>query len=134
MKIDGSCYCGLLTYEAEVAPNPVFLCHCTDCQILSGSPYRALVMTKAEHFKLSGTPKIYIKTAESGKKRAQAFCAECGTQIYASDVKDPGWYTLRFGAIKQYRELGAPTRQIWCDSALPWAMNIEHTPKAARQK
>jgi hypothetical protein len=32
----------------------------------------------------SGTSKIYIKTAESGNKRAHAFCPECGTPIYAA--------------------------------------------------
>ena len=32
----------------------------------------------------SGTPKIYIKTAESGNKRAHAFCPGCGTPIYAA--------------------------------------------------
>ena len=30
---------------------------------------------------LKGEPKIYIKTAESGNKRAQAFCPECGTPV-----------------------------------------------------
>jgi Glutathione-dependent formaldehyde-activating enzyme len=30
----------------------------------------------------SGTPKIYIKAAESGNERAHSFCPECGTPIY----------------------------------------------------
>ena len=37
---------------------------------------------------LSGEPKVYVKTGESGTKRAQAFCPECGTQPFAYGV-DP---------------------------------------------
>ena len=43
MKIDGSCYCGYITYEATIDPEQIGICHCTDCQTLSGSPYRASV-------------------------------------------------------------------------------------------
>ena len=31
---------------------------------------------------LAGKPKEYVKTAESGGKRAQGFCPDCGTAIY----------------------------------------------------
>jgi hypothetical protein len=38
MKIDGRWHCGAITYEAEIDPDMVALCHCTDCQTWSGSP------------------------------------------------------------------------------------------------
>jgi hypothetical protein len=38
---------------------------------------------------LSGMPKTYIKTAESGNKRLHAFCGTCGTPIYSSAVENP---------------------------------------------
>jgi hypothetical protein len=37
MKIDGRCHCGEITFEAEVDPDALNICHCTDCQTLSGS-------------------------------------------------------------------------------------------------
>ena len=74
MKIDGRCHCGEITFEAEVDPNALYICHCTDCQTLSGSAFRANILAPAEHFLLlSGTPKTYIKTAESGNKRPSRF-------------------------------------------------------------
>jgi hypothetical protein len=36
MKIDGRCHCGYITYEAEIDPEKVMICHCADCQTLSG--------------------------------------------------------------------------------------------------
>jgi hypothetical protein len=32
LKVEGSCHCGQITYEAEVDPDRVGLCNCTDCQ------------------------------------------------------------------------------------------------------
>ena len=40
MKITGGCHCGAITYEAEVDPGKVSVCHCTDCQTLTGSAFR----------------------------------------------------------------------------------------------
>jgi len=69
MKIDGHCHCGQITFEAEVDPTAPTICHCTDCQTLTGSAFRINIPAPAEHFVLrSGTPKSYVKTAESGNK------------------------------------------------------------------
>src|ERR1039458_9966468 len=79
MHINGGCHCGRITYEAEIDPEAVSICHCTDCQTLSGTAFRTVARAKKEGFQLlTGEPKVYIKTAESGNKRAQAFCADCG--------------------------------------------------------
>ncbi len=43
MKVEGRCHCGQITYEATVDPEKVSICHCTDCQMLTGSAYRATV-------------------------------------------------------------------------------------------
>jgi hypothetical protein len=128
MKVDGSCHCGKITYQAEVDPSDAQVCHCTDCQTLSGSPFRASVPAKAEGFRLlSGAPKIYVKKSEDGTPRAQGFCGDCGTPIYSAMVKDTPLYFLRLGPIKQRAEIPA-RRQIWCRSALAWAKNISGLP------
>ena len=89
MKIDGACHCGYITYQAEIDPKKVAICHCTDCQTLSGSPFRAFVPATTSMFKLlTGQPKVYVKRAESGADRAQGFCPECGTPIYSVAAKD----------------------------------------------
>jgi hypothetical protein len=133
MKIEGSCHCGRITYEADVDPDAVTVCHCTDCQTLTGSAFRANIPAAAENFVLRGEPKIYIKTADSGNKRTHAFCPDCGSPIYASAITDPTTYSLRIGSIKQKKELMRPKRQIWCDSALPWSMDISDLPQSSRQ-
>jgi len=133
MKVTGQCHCGAIRYEAEVDPARVNACHCTDCQRLSGSAYRVSVGAPKETFRLlSGSPRVYIKTAESGKKRAHAFCPDCGSPIYSGAVVDPVMYSLRVGALDQRPHL-PPTKQIWCRSSLAWAQNLERVPKVERQ-
>src|SRR5687768_5530242 len=70
MKIDGSCHCGRIAYEAEVDPAKVSICHCSDCQTLTGTAFRVTIPVAEANFRLlSGEPKIYVKVAESGNKR-----------------------------------------------------------------
>ena len=124
MKVEGACHCGNIRYEAELDPATVGICHCTDCQTLTGSAYRVSARVPAADFVLSGgAPTVYIKTADSGTKRAHAFCPVCGSPVYAAAPENPQTYSLRVGALKQRAAL-PPVRQISCGSALPWAMDI----------
>ncbi len=125
MKIDGKCHCGFIAYEAEIDPGDVIVCHCSDCQTLSGSAYRTVVFADDSSFRLlGGEPRTYIKTADSGRKRAQTFCPECGSPIYATSIGDgPKKLGIRVGTIRQRAEL-RPAMQHWCDSALDWVEDV----------
>ena len=134
MKIDGGCHCGNIRYEAEIDPAKVLICHCTDCQTLTGSAFRTAVPANEGTFRLlSGAPKIYVKTAESGKKREQAFCPDCGTPIYAAPVgPGPKIFGLRVGAIHQRDEL-IPKTQYWFRSSQGWLQNLATIDRREKQ-
>ncbi len=121
MKIDGSCHCGEIEYEGELDPSKVGICHCHDCQSLSASAYRTVAVVAGDAFKITkGTPKEYLKVAESGNQRVQAFCGTCGSGIYSADVGDnPFTYAVRVGTIRQRAEL-VPKFELWRESALSW--------------
>ena len=133
MHVHGQCHCGAIRFEAEVDPESVVICHCTDCQTLSGTAFRVVAPAKAGSFRLlSGRPKEYVKTAESGNKRVQAFCADCGTPIYAAAQGDTDVVTLRVGAITQRAQL-APKRQCWHRSAIDWLSDLPDLPSIPTQ-
>jgi hypothetical protein len=125
MRIDGGCHCGFIKYEAEVDPEKVIICHCTDCQALSGTAFRTVVFVEEDKFNLlSGDLKTYIKTADSGRKRTQMFCPECGTQIYSAPVGGTSrTIGVRVGTARQRAEL-RPKKQYWCGSALDWVEEL----------
>jgi hypothetical protein len=124
MKIDGRCHCGYITYEAQAEPGDAAICHCTDCQSFSGSAFRAMIRVGDTFRLLSGEPTIYVKTAESGNKRAQAFCPRCGSSIYATSVGDgPKAYGVRWGTVRQ-RDQFVPQVQIWARSRPKWVNDL----------
>ena len=125
MKVDGKCHCGQVAFEAEVLPEAVEICHCSDCQTLSGSAYRTVVPALPGTFRLlSGKPRSYVKTAESGSRRAQVFCPHCGTPIYSAAADGgPSFLGIRVGTLHQ-RDLLVPKAQYWCRSAQRWAMDL----------
>jgi len=121
MNVTGGCHCGALRYEADIDPDNIAICHCTDCQLLSGTAFRTAVRVPTAKFSLvKGTPKTYTKTGASGRPRLMAFCENCGTQIYGTGVDDDAkQISLRVGTCDQRVEL-APVRQIWRRSAVHW--------------
>ncbi len=144
MHITGSCHCGAIEYEAEIDPAEVLVCHCTDCQTLSGSAFRTVAFAAEHSFKLRrGTPKVYVKTTtESGNPREQSFCQDCGSPIYsrahdrplATEAPQAGAPVrklgLRVGTIRERAEL-VPRSQYFHRSAVPWAAELIDAPKVA---
>jgi hypothetical protein len=132
MQVTGSCYCGRITVRAEIDPADVTICHCTDCQRLTGTAYRVSVSAPAESLVIEGEPKSFVKRGESGRSRRHGFCSDCGSPIFSAALDDPSRYTLRVGLLDQRARL-EPQRRIWCRSALDWSLDITDVPGAERQ-
>jgi hypothetical protein len=129
MKVEGQCHCGAIVYEAEVEPGTIGICHCADCQMLTGTAFRANIPAPAAGFHiLKGEPRRYTKVAQSGLARVHAFCEHCGTPVYSCAPENPPTYSLRVGALKQRYELGSPKRQIWNKRRLPWLSEMDDIP------
>jgi len=131
MRIDGACHCGFIKIEAEADPENTTICHCTDCQSSTGSAFRVSIPVAGATLKMTGQPTTYLKTADSGTPRVQAFCPQCGSPIYSTSPGDgvrPS-YTVRVGILRQRGEL-VPKRQIWFRSALPWLAGLGTIPQS----
>lgn len=128
MNISGRCHCGAISFKALVDPSRVMVCHCADCQVFSGAPFRAVLPTPAENVAMQGVAQTYVKVAASGNRRVQAFCPTCGTQLYATEADGPPKVlNLRLGCIDQRNEL-VPRVQIWGESSAPWLHALATVP------
>ena len=134
VKVEGRCHCGRIAYEAEVDPRAVQVCHCLDCQTLTGSAFRVTIPAPPESFRLiRGEPRIYIKVADSGSRRGHAFCGDCGAPVYRQPTDNTPNYSLRVGGLDQRAELGPPKRQIWTKRRLPWVPALGEVPEMEAQ-
>ena len=128
MKVDGACHCGEIVWEAEIDPQAILVCHCTDCQVPGGGAFRWGTLIATEAFTLrQGAPRFYRKTAASGAQRDLAFCGTCGSSLYGTQAENPTHLSLRLSGAHQAREL-APTMQMWSASALPWVNDLAALP------
>lgn len=127
MHITGRCHCGSISFTAEIDPAQVVLCHCSDCQVLSGAPFRAIVSAPMASFVLCGSPETCLRTAASGNRRAQVFCPDCGAPLFARAAEHPSTVVIRLGCVDQ-RALLKPSRQVWQHSAMPWLDGLADLP------
>ena len=129
MKIDGRCHCGCITYEAEIDPQKVLICHCGDCQTLTGSAFRMVALIYEDKFKLlSGELKIYVKMGESGTKRQQSFAPNAGRRSIPVVGQEAKVDAIRMDTARQRDEL-VPKKQLWFRSAQRWITNLGSVPK-----
>lgn len=133
MKIDGSCHCGAVTFTAKIDPGRVMVCHCADCQVLSGAPFRAVVAAAVETFDVRGETRSYVKVAESGNPRAQVFCPVCATPLFATAPENATQVIIRLGCVKQRAAL-EPAVQIWQRASLPWLAGLHGVPGSPEQQ
>ena len=130
MKIDGACHCGDLTYEAEIDPENVVICHCTDCQVMSATAFRIVARSKPDSVTLlSGQPSTYSKFGTSGAERVISFCPRCGMNVYSTTAGEgPKVHSVRAGTIRQRAAL-VPVAQQWTRSAQPWVDRLPSLPQ-----
>ena len=124
IEVNGSCHCGKIKISAIINKSEVRVCHCTDCQIMSGAPLRAIAPVTENKIEITGKPKEYIKIADSGNKRIQAFCENCGTQLFATD-SERRLFNLRTGFLEQ-RHLLEPHEHVFLESSVLWLKKVNY--------
>lgn len=78
--------------------------------------------------------KVYFKITDNCRRRAQVFCPECATQLFATSDAAIGSgriLNLRVGCIFEREQL-VPQRQIWCRSAQTWLAKLAQIEKRER--
>ena len=118
IDVTGICHCGKIKITAKVKKSETRACHCTDCQKFSGAPFRAIAVAPRGKFSIQGTPKEYIKIGDSGNKRIQAFCSDCGTQLFATNMEKT-LFNIRTGFLDQKNDL-KPNQHVFTNSSMTW--------------
>jgi hypothetical protein len=86
-----------------------------------------------ETFVLRGQPKTYIKVGESGNRRAQVFCPECATPLFAMAPENATSVIIRLGCVKQRAQF-TPVVQLWQRSSMPWLSELHRIPGSPEQQ
>jgi len=96
MKLHGQCHCGAITHEAEVEASTVNVCHCPDCQTLTGSAFRANIRAPAQDFSfLSGNPAVTSRPPTVARNGCMPFARRAARPSIRAIRRIPKIYSLR---------------------------------------
>ena len=128
----GGCLCGAVRYEISGDTVADAMCHCRDCQYVSGGEPASLVIVPKTGFKFTkGELKGYTKQGDSGKNVTRRFCANCGTQVISEVEMNPDIVVVKTGTLDDPSAF-KPGVVLYTSSAQPWAHlpdGIPHMPK-----
>ncbi len=102
MKIQGSCHCQAVSFEAEsYTPYPFNRCYCSICRKTGGGGgYGINIMAQADTLKIHGKKNITVYQAMIEDEDTQEmykssghrhFCKRCGSCLWISDPNWPEW-------------------------------------------
>ena len=118
-EIKGRCLCGAVSYSANADPAFVGLCHCKDCQKVTGSAFSVVLGLPASAVTFTGETKSFTKEGDSGKPVERRFCPVCGTTLADTAAVMPDMIMIGAGTLDDPSWV-RPKMQIYCDSAQPW--------------
>jgi hypothetical protein len=121
----GGCHCRSLRYIVTRAPMRTAVCHCTDCQALSGSAFGLSIIVRADAFTITGTPRLVARVLGSGGIGNRWTCPNCGVWICGDAKLDRLTQIERRvvrGGTFDDRSWIKPDAHIWVRSAQPWVV------------
>lgn len=116
----GGCACGAIRYQLLGDPLELHVCHCSDCQRVSGSAFVLSMVTARDSVELlSGDPTVCEFETPEGIHRKELRCPDCGSRLWSEPNGLPSLVTLRPGTLDDHDWLH-PIAHIWTKSAQPW--------------
>lgn len=96
----GGCACGAVRYRTTASPVFENHCQCRDCQRRSGTGHGSY-MTFADRrdVTITGEARIWEVEADSGNRKAHAFCPVCGTPVYLTFSAMPALIAIAAGSL-----------------------------------
>jgi hypothetical protein len=117
---EGGCACGAVRYRLLEDPLELHVCHCTNCQSVSGS---AFVMCMPVHTRslerLKGDPEAAAFQTPDGLAKRDRRCPNCGSCVWGEIDRVPEVLALQAGTLDDTKWL-KPIAHIWTSSAQPW--------------
>lgn len=79
--IAGSCLCGNVTFQCENTFKVFHLCHCNQCQKISGAAHVANLFTSPDNIQWLSGEHLIKHFDVPGRQISNAFCTNCGTHV-----------------------------------------------------
>ncbi|RBW42451.1 aldehyde-activating protein [Psychromonas sp. B3M02] len=117
-SISGSCLCGKVYFESDNNFNEFHLCHCIQCQKVTGSAHAANIFTQPSNIKWLSGESLVKRFDVPGRAISTAFCEECGAPVpYLSRNKKD--LIIPVGCLNGVPNI-TPQDNIFCSEKAEW--------------
>jgi putative intracellular protease/amidase len=123
----GSCLCGAIQYELGAELGAFGYCHCQSCRKASGSAHAANAPIDRANFRIVYGAEL-VRQIESTPGKFRAFCARCGSPLYAYLSSQPDVVRIRLGSLDTSFVERARAHTFTADAA-PWHRIADDVPR-----
>lgn len=114
--VKGSCLCGAIRYECKDDFSEFHLCHCHQCQKVSGSAHVANLFTLPANIRwLSGENSVK-RFDVPGRDMSSVFCETCGAPVPYLTVSK-AFLIVPAGSLDTMPTLSVQDHIFWCERA-----------------
>lgn len=111
----GSCFCGAVKFVVSGLPINVRVCHCQDCQRLTGSAFFVRALFPGTAVTITGQLAGIATSADLTRK----FCPRCGSQMFAERKSRPDTVAVALGSFDRLDGL-CPSDHVWVSDKQEW--------------
>lgn len=122
-QLTGICMCGAVSWAYSGRTTRNLVCHCTDCQRATSSPFTAFLGMAPERLRWTGE----IRDYESSPGTFRGFCPACGTRLYFRSEKWPNEIHVHAATMSQPLDY-LPDAQVVMRSRVGWLDHLVSIP------
>ncbi len=111
----GGCFCRAVKYTVSDEPINVRVCHCQDCQRLTGSAFFVRALFSRNSVTVTGA----VDEIASSEDLLRNFCPKCGSLVFCWRKSRPDRLAIALGSFDDLHGL-RPSEQIWLRDKQPW--------------
>lgn len=97
-RIEGSCLCGGIRYEADGPLVAIGRCHCRECRKASGAEFATNGTVAAGSFRIVAGEDL-LGAFETSPGQERCFCTRCGSPLLKRYADDPDNVRIRLGCV-----------------------------------
>ena len=129
-KLNGSCLCGGVQYEAEGPLLQVARCHCTECRKASGAEFATSGSVPKSKFRVLAGDAL-LSEYEWSPGQARVFCSRCGSSLFkrktgSDDASD--MVRLRLGTLDSASDV-SPLCHVFVGEKPAWSQITDGLPQ-----
>ena len=117
--LKGSCYCSDVHYESSELPFEISICHCIDCQKVSGAPFVGWAAFPKSALTWHGD----MTQQKRSSIATRTFCNSCGTPFGMVYDCHPNTVSIALGTVDAGSIVGSlpkPGEHIFLQSKASW--------------